>query len=81
LGLFEGLDRLVAGDYGVTGLGGELDDAGSHRADAENADGRDVVHYRSSFLERSWACRIRFLTRSLKLAKRSSLVCPLCQRA
>ncbi len=81
MGLFEGLDRLVAGDYGVTGLGGELDNAGAHRTDAEDANGRVTVYYRSPFLERSWACRIRFLTRSLKLAKRSSLVCPLCQRA
>jgi hypothetical protein len=27
----------------VTGLGGELDDAGAHRADAEDADGADAT--------------------------------------
>ncbi len=55
LGFFEGFDLLVASDYGVTGLGGEPDDAGAHRADAEDADGLVVVsvHYKSSFLESS----------------------------
>ena len=43
LGLFERLNVGVAGDDLVTGLGGELDDAGAHRADAEDADGADAA--------------------------------------
>jgi hypothetical protein len=34
----EGLDRVVAGDHRETGLRRDLDDAGAHRAGAEDAD-------------------------------------------
>jgi hypothetical protein len=37
LGPFEGVDGGVAGDHGVAGLGRQLDDAGPHRAGAEDA--------------------------------------------
>jgi hypothetical protein len=43
LGSFEGLDIGVVSDDFVPGLGGELDDAGTHRADAEDADSTDAV--------------------------------------
>src|SRR3990170_765635 len=42
LSLFERFDVGVTGDDLVTGLGGELDDTGAHRADAEDADGADA---------------------------------------
>lgn len=43
LGLFEGMDGEVAGDDLVAGLGGELNDAGAHRADTQDTDGPDAV--------------------------------------
>jgi hypothetical protein len=43
LGLLQSLDGEVAGDYSMAGLGGELDDAGAHRANAEDADGLVVI--------------------------------------
>jgi hypothetical protein len=43
LGLIERLYPGGAGDDLVTGLSGELDDAGAHRTDAEYADGADAA--------------------------------------